>query len=103
VLKEQEAVSSIIQQNIDAVTKPWGVKVERVEMKNVEIPESMQRVMAQEAEALREKRARLIKAQAEYEAAEQLRAASEIIMQNPAGLELRRMQSSPRWAPSRTP
>src|SRR6516165_9199385 len=92
VLKEQEAVSKIIQQKIDAVTEPWGVKVERVEMKNVEIPQSMQRVMAQEAEALREKRARLIKAQAEFEAAEQLRKASEIIMQNPAGLELRRMQ-----------
>ena len=92
VLKEQEAVSKVIQEKIDAVTEPWGVKVERVEMKNVEIPQSMQRVMAQEAEALREKRARLIKAQAEHEAAEQLRKASEIIMQNPAGLELRRMQ-----------
>jgi regulator of protease activity HflC (stomatin/prohibitin superfamily)/Tfp pilus assembly protein PilF len=92
VLKEQEAVSQAIQEKIDAVTEPWGVKVERVEMKNVEIPESMQRAMAQEAEALREKRARLIKAQAELEAAEQLRRASEIIMQNPAGLELRRMQ-----------
>ena len=92
VLKEQEAVSKVIQEKIDAVTEPWGVKVERVEMKNVEIPQSMQRVMAQEAEALREKRARLIKAQAEYEAAEQLRKASEIIMQSPAGLELRRMQ-----------
>jgi regulator of protease activity HflC (stomatin/prohibitin superfamily) len=92
VLKEQETVSSTIGQKIDAVTEPWGVKVERVEMKNVEIPESMQRAIAQEAEALREKRARLIKAQAELEAAEQLRRASEIIMQNPAGLELRRMQ-----------
>jgi regulator of protease activity HflC (stomatin/prohibitin superfamily) len=92
VLKEQEAVAGIIQQKIDAVTEPWGAKVERVEMKNVEIPQSMQRAMAQEAEALREKRARLIKAQAEFEAAEQLRKASEIIMQNPAGLELRRMQ-----------
>ena len=92
VLKEQEGVAKVIQQKIDAVTEPWGVKVERVEMKNVEIPQSMQRVMAQEAEALREKRARLIKAQAEFEAAEQLRKASEIIMQNPAGLELRRMQ-----------
>jgi len=92
VLKEQETVSRVIQEKIDAVTEPWGVKVERVEMKNVEIPQSMQRVMAQEAEALREKRARLIKAQAEFEAAEQLRKASEIIMQSPAGLELRRMQ-----------
>jgi len=92
VLKEQEAVAKVIEEKIDAITEPWGVKVERVEMKNVEIPQSMQRVMAQEAEALREKRARLIKAQAEFEAAEQLSKASEIIMQNPAGLELRRMQ-----------
>ncbi|HLN07502.1 MAG TPA: SPFH domain-containing protein [Xanthobacteraceae bacterium] len=92
VLKEQEAVSMIMQEKIDKATETWGVKVERVEMKNVEIPESMQRAMAQEAEALREKRARLIKAQAEMEAAELLRRASEIIMQNPAGLELRRMQ-----------
>ncbi len=92
VLKEQETVSTTIGQKIDAVTEPWGVKVERVEIKNVEIPESMQRAIAQEAEALREKRARLIKAQAELEAAEHLRQASEIIMQNPAGLELRRMQ-----------
>ena len=92
VLKEQETVSMVMQEKIDKVTEPWGVKVERVEMKNVEIPESMQRAIAQEAEALREKRARLIKAQAELEAAEQLRRASEIIMQNPAGLELRRMQ-----------
>ena len=95
VLKEQETVSTTIGEKIDAVTEPWGVKVERVEMKNVEIPQSMQRVMAQEAEALREKRARLIKAQAEFEAAEQLRNAAEIIMQNPAGLELRRMQMIP--------
>jgi regulator of protease activity HflC (stomatin/prohibitin superfamily) len=92
VLKEQETISGVMQSKIDSVTEPWGVKVERVEMKNVEIPDSMQRAMAQEAEALREKRARLIKAQAELEAAEQLRAASETIMQSPAGLELRRMQ-----------
>jgi regulator of protease activity HflC (stomatin/prohibitin superfamily) len=92
VLKDQETISRQMQDKIDAVTEPWGVKVERVEVKNVEIPESMQRAIAQEAEALREKRARVIKAQAELEAAEQLRQASEIIMQNPAGLELRRMQ-----------
>jgi regulator of protease activity HflC (stomatin/prohibitin superfamily) len=92
ILKAQDTIAEGMQIAIDAVTEPWGVKVERVEMKNVEIPESMQRAIAQEAEALREKRARIIKAQAELEAAEQLRAASEIIMQNPAGLELRRMQ-----------
>ena len=81
-----------MQKAIDRVTEPWGVKVERVQMKNVEIPPSMQRAMAQEAEALREKRARLIKAEAELAAAEQLRNAAEVIMQNPAALELRRMQ-----------
>ena len=92
ILKAQDTLAEVMQRSIDAVTVPWGVKVERVQMKNVEIPPTMQRAMAQEAEALREKRARIIKAEAEREAAEQLRLAAEIIMQNPAGLELRRMQ-----------
>jgi regulator of protease activity HflC (stomatin/prohibitin superfamily) len=92
VLKEREQVTKIMQAAIDRITAPWGIKVEMVEMKNVEIPKTMQRAMAQEAEALREKRARIIKAEAELEAAHQLRKASEVIMQNPAGLELRRMQ-----------
>jgi regulator of protease activity HflC (stomatin/prohibitin superfamily) len=92
ILKSQDTISSLMQKAIDTATEPWGVKVERVQMKNVEIPPSMQRAMAQEAEALREKRARLIKAEAELAAAEQLRNAAEVIMQNPAALELRRMQ-----------
>jgi regulator of protease activity HflC (stomatin/prohibitin superfamily) len=92
VLKEQAAVSEALQNMIDVVTEPWGVKVERVQMKDVEIPETMQRAMAQEAEALREKRARQIKAEAEVDAARLLRQAAETIMQSPAGLELRRMQ-----------
>jgi regulator of protease activity HflC (stomatin/prohibitin superfamily) len=92
ILKAQDAIADSMQVAIDEVTEPWGVKVERVQMKNVEIPPTMQRAMAQEAEALREKRARLIKAEAELDAAEQLRQAAEVIMQNPAGLELRRMQ-----------
>lgn len=92
VLKEQDAIARVIEASIDKVTEPWGVKVERVQMKNVEIPESMQRAMAQEAEAHREKRARLIKAEAELDAAALLRQAAETIMQSPAGLELRRMQ-----------
>jgi regulator of protease activity HflC (stomatin/prohibitin superfamily) len=70
----------------------WGSDVARVQIKNVEIPPTMQRAMAQEAEALREKRARLIKAEAELDAADQLRNAAQVIMQNPAALELRRMQ-----------
>jgi regulator of protease activity HflC (stomatin/prohibitin superfamily) len=92
ILKAQDTIAEVMQQAIDSITEPWGVKVERVQMKSVEIPPSMQRAMAQEAEALREKRARLIKAEAELDAAEQLRQAAEVIMQNPAGLELRRMQ-----------
>jgi regulator of protease activity HflC (stomatin/prohibitin superfamily) len=92
ILKAQDTIAEVMQRSIDAITEPWGVKVELVQMKNVEIPPSMQRAMAQEAEALREKRARLIKAEAELDAAEQLRQAAEVIMQNPAGLELRRMQ-----------
>ena len=92
VLKEQDTIAHEIETNTDKATEPWGVKVERVQMKNVEIPESMQRAMAQEAEALREKRARAIKAEAELDAATMLRQAAETIMQSPAGLELRRMQ-----------
>jgi regulator of protease activity HflC (stomatin/prohibitin superfamily) len=92
VLREQDAISGALQAAIDQATEPWGVKVERVEMKNVEIPPTMQRAMAQEAEALREKRARIIKAEAELSAAEKLRDAASVIMQNPAALELRRMQ-----------
>lgn len=92
VLKEQEQLGIMMRKAIDSATEPWGVKVTRVEMRNVEIPESMQRAMAQEAEALREKRARIIKAEAELAAAQKLKEAAELIMENPAGLELRRMQ-----------
>ncbi|HEX4408965.1 MAG TPA: SPFH domain-containing protein [Xanthobacteraceae bacterium] len=92
ILKAQDTISEVMKKSIDTVTEPWGVSVERVQMKNVEIPPTMQRAMAQEAEALREKRARLIKAEAELDAAEQLRNAAQVIMQNPAALELRRMQ-----------
>jgi regulator of protease activity HflC (stomatin/prohibitin superfamily) len=92
VLKEQEQLGLDMRQSIDAATEPWGVKVVRVEMRNVEIPVSMQRAMAQEAEALREKRARIIKAEAELEASMKLKEAAGLIMENPAGLELRRMQ-----------
>ena len=92
LLKSQDSIAETMQRSIDVVTEPWGVEVERVQLKNIEIPPTMQRAMAQEAEALREKRARIIKADAELEAADRLRHAAEVIMQNPAGLELRRMQ-----------
>src|SRR5437773_11857810 len=77
---------------VDQATDPWGVQVEMVEMKDVEIPQAMQRAMAREAEAMREKRARIIKAEAELEASAKLSEASEQITRNPLSLELRRMQ-----------
>jgi regulator of protease activity HflC (stomatin/prohibitin superfamily) len=92
ILKEQDKISLSLKDLIDVVTEPWGVQVERVEMKDVEIPQSMQRAMAQEAEALREKRARIIKAEAELEAALKLREAADEISRSGAALELRRMQ-----------
>ncbi len=92
LLKEKDKLSEELRVNIDRATAPWGIQVQMVEMKDVVIPQSMQRAMAQEAEALREKRARIIKAEAELEAAAQLKAAAMLIMECPAGLELRRMQ-----------
>jgi regulator of protease activity HflC (stomatin/prohibitin superfamily) len=92
VLKDQDAISAQLQMRLDAITEPWGVKVEQVQMKNIEIPESMQRAMAQEAEAYREKRSRLIKAEAERDASQLLREAADIIAASPGSLELRRMQ-----------
>jgi len=92
LLKEQDMLSVSLKETIDKVTEPWGVAVERVELKDVEIPQTMQRAMAQEAEALREKRARIIKAEAELEAAVKLRQAADEISRSAAALELRRMQ-----------
>lgn len=92
VLKERGRINDQLRVIVDKDTDPWGVTVEAVEMKDVEIPQSMQRAMAREAEAVREKRARLIKAASEREAAEQLAAASEVISRTPIALELRRMQ-----------
>ncbi len=92
VLKERDTINDKLRAIVDQDTDPWGVKVEMVEMKDVEIPTGMQRAMAREAEAIREKRARLIKADAELEASRKLADASEIITEHPLGLELRRMQ-----------
>ena len=92
VLKEREQINRTLQQIVDAATEPWGIKIEMVEMKDVEIPESMQRAMAREAEAIREKRARIIKAEAEFEASEKLSLSAQQMSANPTALELRRMQ-----------
>jgi regulator of protease activity HflC (stomatin/prohibitin superfamily) len=92
VLKDRDAINAKLRDGVDRDTDPWGVKVEMVEMKDVEIPQGMQRAMAREAEAIREKRARIIKAEAELEASQKLADAAETMTRNPLGLELRRMQ-----------
>lgn len=92
ILKERDKINVQLRSLVDGSTLAWGVDIVMVEMKDVEIPIGMQRAMAQEAEAIREKRARIIKAEAEQEASIKLQKASEIISQNPYALELRRMQ-----------
>lgn len=92
VLQNRDKINTRVQEIVDEMTEPWGVVIERVEMKDVEIPTGMQRAMAKEAEAIREKRARIIKAAAEQEASLKLAEASHNISQNPAALELRRLQ-----------
>ena len=93
LLRNRDKINQQIQEIVDEMTDPWGIVIERVEMKDVEIPQSMQRAMAQEAEAIREKRSRLIKASAEKEASLMLSEASEQIAANPLALELRRLQT----------
>ena len=92
VLKARDQINALLRKNVSEVTTPWGVAVELLEMKDVEIPQDMQRVMAMEAEAMREKRARIIKADAELEASKKLADAAQLMVGNPAALELRRMQ-----------
>ena len=92
VLKEREKINQTLQGMVGATTEPWGIKIEMVEMKDVEIPESMQRAMAREAEAIREKRARIVKAEAELEASLKLTQGAKQMEESPIALELRRMQ-----------
>jgi regulator of protease activity HflC (stomatin/prohibitin superfamily) len=92
VLQNRDKINLRVQEIVDEITESWGVVIERVEIKDVEIPTNMQRAMAKEAEAVREKRARLIKASAEQEASIKLAEASQKIVENPAALELRRLQ-----------
>lgn len=92
ILQKRDQINFTVQEIVDEITEPWGVAIERVEIKDVEIPASMQRAMAKEAEAAREKRARLIKAESEKAASLLLAQASQEIMANPAALELRRLQ-----------
>jgi regulator of protease activity HflC (stomatin/prohibitin superfamily) len=92
ILQERDKINQLLNDSIARSTAAWGLQVQRFEMKDVELPKAMQQVMAMQAEAIREKRARIIKAEAELEASVKLSAAAAQITANPAALELRRMQ-----------
>ncbi len=92
VLQQRDKINALLREAIVNSTLEWGLEVQRFEMKDVELPVAMQQVMAMQAEAIREKRARIIKAEAELEASVKLSAAAAQITANPAALELRRMQ-----------
>src|SRR5881398_3616265 len=93
LLSEREKINSILQGIIDEATAPWGIKVSIVEVKDVEIPSSMQRAMARQAEAERERRAKIINSEGEYQAAERLKDAAVVIGEQPVALQLRYLQT----------
>jgi len=93
LLSKREEINSKLQQIIDQQTEPWGIKVSAVEVKNVDLPQEMIRAIAKQAEAERERRAKVIHAEGEYQAAEKLTEAGEIISRNPTTLQLRYLQT----------
>jgi regulator of protease activity HflC (stomatin/prohibitin superfamily) len=93
LLAERETLNENLQQIIDEQTEPWGVKVTTVEIKDVGIPQGMQRAMARQAEAERERRAKVINAEGEFQASERLFDAAEVMSGNPAALQLRYLQT----------
>src|SRR5436305_7409387 len=92
-LSEREKINAILQGIIDEATAPWGIKVSIVEVKDVEIPQGMQRAMARQAEAERERRAKVINAEGEYQASERLKDAATVIEEHPMALQLRYLQT----------
>jgi regulator of protease activity HflC (stomatin/prohibitin superfamily) len=93
LLSERDKINQILQQIIDEATSPWGVKVSIVEVKDVEIPSGMQRAMARQAEAERERRAKVISAEGEYQASERLKDAADVMSASPMALQLRYLQT----------
>ncbi|MEE8403555.1 MAG: slipin family protein [Candidatus Hydrothermarchaeaceae archaeon] len=93
LLSEREKINTKLQSVIDSQTDSWGIKVSTVEVKDVELPENMKRAMAKQAEAERERRAKIINAEGEFQAAEKLASAAEIIGRHPAALQLRFLQT----------
>jgi regulator of protease activity HflC (stomatin/prohibitin superfamily) len=93
LLSEREKINAILQEIIDKQTSPWGIKVSIVEVKDVEIPSGMQRAMARQAEAERERRAKVINAEGEFQASERLKDAALVIEEHPIALQLRYLQT----------
>jgi regulator of protease activity HflC (stomatin/prohibitin superfamily) len=93
LLAHREKINQTLQEIIDEATEPWGIKVSTVEVRDVELPEMMQRAMARQAEAERDKRAKIIHAEGEYNAAERLADAAAILSKQPAGVQLRYLQT----------
>jgi regulator of protease activity HflC (stomatin/prohibitin superfamily) len=93
LLSEREKLNAMLQTQIDDQTSPWGIKVSIVEVKDVEIPSDMQRAMARQAEAERERRAKVISAEGEYQASERLKDAAAVMAQEPITVQLRYLQT----------
>merc|ERR1711971_440367 len=93
ILSEREAIAQEMKETLDVATDPWGVTVERVELKDVRVPEQLMRAMAAEAEAAREARAKVIAAEGEHKASRALKHAAEVITDSPAALKLRYLQT----------
>src|SRR3989454_5486694 len=93
LLSERDKINTILQGIIDSQTSPWGIKVSIVEVKDVEIPADMQRAMARQAEAERERRAKIIAAEGEYQASERLKDAAAVMSQEPITVQLRYLQT----------
>ncbi len=93
LLSEREKINHQLQEILDTQTDPWGIKVTTVEIKHVDLPQEMQRTMAKQAEAERERRAKIIAAEGEYQAADKLAQAADIISVNPQALQLRYLQT----------
>jgi regulator of protease activity HflC (stomatin/prohibitin superfamily) len=93
LLSEREKVNARLQEILDSQTDPWGVKVSLVELKHIDLPQEMQRALAKQAEAERERRAKVINAEGEYQAAQRLADAARTIEQHPVALQLRYLQT----------
>ncbi|HWX76325.1 MAG TPA: slipin family protein [Candidatus Acidoferrales bacterium] len=93
LLAEREKINTRIQEILDAQTDPWGIKVVLVELKHIDLPQEMQRAMAKQAEAERERRAKVIHAEGEFQASQKLADAAEVISKQPTALQLRFLQS----------